>query len=130
MTVLQSLIGIVKEPKLAAITQLAPQGSKILAKPPSLASITRDVYTRSSSTAGEESDTIVGPLSLSAVIAVAYAMANGLRGEDSLPPPLHPSHLPPSLIIIITNFVAALHDAGICHGDLYAHNILVEPSSM
>ncbi|EKX34707.1 hypothetical protein GUITHDRAFT_147025 [Guillardia theta CCMP2712] len=98
-----SLIGIVKEPKLAAITHLAPQGSKILAKPPSLASITRDVYTRSSATTGEHNDTIVGPLSLSAVIAIAYAMANGLR---------------------------ALHDAGICHGDLYAHNILVEPSSL
>eukprot|EP00960_Hanusia_phi_P029704 748112-Hanusia_phi.AAC.7 len=103
MTVPQRLIGVVREPKLAAITPLAPRASKILAHPPSLASITRDVYVRNAADAADTSDTIVDPISLKAVVAFAYAMANGLR---------------------------ALHEAGICHGDFYAHNILVEPSSL
>ena len=41
---MQRLIGVVREPQLALVTELANAGSEILGNPPSLSTCTRDVY--------------------------------------------------------------------------------------
>ena len=41
---MQRLIGVVREPALALVTELANAGSEILGNPPSLSTYTRDVY--------------------------------------------------------------------------------------
>ena len=67
-------------------------GMKVMAKPPSFATVTRDVYPPA------------GPLQ-GLTLAQAHAIATA-----------------------IASAAAHLHASGICHGDLYAHNILVDPA--
>jgi serine/threonine protein kinase len=77
--------------KLASFLEFC-SGMKTLAKPPSFATVTRDVY---------PSGGAISSLTLAQAGAISLAMASA---------------------------AAHLHAAGIAHGDLYAHNILLDPA--
>ena len=78
--------------KLASFLEFC-SGMKVLAKPPSFASVTRDVY----------------PAAPGAIQGLSVAQAGVVA-------------------LAVASAAAHLHAAGVAHGDLYGHNLLLDPA--